>query len=384
MSSHSRLQPRDCFDYVPIPALGGIPTPIPDIPISAVLLALFVLGGALHIGTLAFNLRLPRRHKFPLSGAVGAFCVIRTVALALRIGWSRNQHCYDISAAATIFTSLGVFVLLIVNLLLVSRVVRALHPVFGWSKPALWGFRGVFGSLLVTLIMVLSWSVAMLVRKQDEDTREKGRTVLLVTGVYATVMALLPALVVAWAKMRRHRGMVFRAERFGTGPMWVKMAMIVVTSVLLAFGAGWRVAVSFFPMTPESQDKWFRSRAAFYCVNFGVELVMVYSYAILRFDQRFHVPDGASAPGHYSKDFELDFEGHEMDPMPNPSGDVGLADVSRGGAMAGATGDGATTGATGDGAPAGDSGHGSLQGGSGPKGLPLASTSALIQRGDGQ
>jgi hypothetical protein len=45
---------------------------------------------------------------------------------------------------------------------------------------------------------------------------------------------------------------------------------------------------------------WYLSRACFYVFNFTVEVCVVYMYALLRVDQRFHVPDGAKGPGSYS------------------------------------------------------------------------------------
>jgi hypothetical protein len=45
---------------------------------------------------------------------------------------------------------------------------------------------------------------------------------------------------------------------------------------------------------------WFHGKACYYCFNFVVEVMVVYIYTLSRFDTRFHVPDGSSAPGHYS------------------------------------------------------------------------------------
>jgi hypothetical protein len=39
--------------------------------------------------------------------------------------------------------------------------------------------------------------------------------------------------------------------------------------------------------------------------NFGVEILTVYLYAIMRVDRRFHIPDGARGPGSYERQQEL-------------------------------------------------------------------------------
>src|SRR5690606_29236052 len=68
---------------------------------------------------------------------------------------------------------------------------------------------------------------------------------------------------------------------------------------LLAFGAGFRVGVS-FNARPAGEPAWYHHKAAFYCINFVIELIVMYTYMLIRFDRRFHVPDGSHGPGHYS------------------------------------------------------------------------------------
>lgn len=51
---------------------------------------------------------------------------------------------------------------------------------------------------------------------------------------------------------------------------------------------------------PVNDPAWFQSKVCYYCFNYVIELVAVYTYAVSRFDCRFYVPDGSSAPGHYS------------------------------------------------------------------------------------
>ncbi|KAK4120081.1 hypothetical protein N657DRAFT_683895 [Parathielavia appendiculata] len=284
--------------HLPTQLIGGIPATNPDIPVSAVLLFFFVAAIAIHVLIFFRNNRPPRNQKFPLSLILGVFCFVRTVALSLRIAWACSPNNRGLIVAATALTSAGVLILFVVNFLLVGRVVRALHPGFGWSKYGLLGFRLLMGTLAGTVIMVVVCSVHSALTP-DEAAKRKERTVLLVAGVYITVLALLPALVAAVAKVLPNRGR-YPAENFGTGSMRAKLALLVFTSVLLAFGAGFRVVVN-FKAKPVGQAEWYHTRAVFYCINFVIELIVVYTYAISRFDQRFYVPRGVSAPEDHSR-----------------------------------------------------------------------------------
>ena len=40
-------------------------------------------------------------------------------------------------------------------------------------------------------------------------------------------------------------------------------------------------------------------RGWFYFMNFGIEILVVYMYAIMRVDLRFWIPNGAKGPGSY-------------------------------------------------------------------------------------
>jgi MFS family permease len=286
-------------------AIGGIPTWPVDGAISIALIPLFVLAAVAHFLCFFTNRRRPKRRsnpkpprKFIFSFITGIFCVVRIAALSLRIAWARNHTNARVALAATVFVAAGVLILYVVNLFLMGRVVRALHPAFGWSKCALWGFRILVATLVGMLVMVVTCSVHSMFTL-DVDARRKERDVLLFAGVYMTVLAFAPAVAVVLAKVVPNRG-EHPAENFGKGSMWVKMVLLVFTSVLLAFGAGFRAAVN-FEAKPLGQVEWYHHTAVFYCINFVIELIVVYTYAIFRFDQKFYVPDSASGPGDYSR-----------------------------------------------------------------------------------
>lgn len=114
----------------------------------------------------------------------------------------------------------------------------------------------------------------------------------------SAVLAFLPIPITLLSVLapRRRR----RPEKFGQGRYRTKISLLLFTALLLTFGACFRLAVNFAPARPLARPAWYDSKACFYCVNFLIEIVVVYTYAVTRFDRRFHVPNGSVAPGHYS------------------------------------------------------------------------------------
>lgn len=68
------------------PFLGGVPEPLPDVPITAVFLVLFALGAYVHISIYRANAK--RGHKFLLSDLIFDFCLVRIATCILRIIWA--------------------------------------------------------------------------------------------------------------------------------------------------------------------------------------------------------------------------------------------------------------------------------------------------------
>lgn len=239
--------------------------------------------------------------KFLCSLLVFGFCMARVAALALRLAWGaspRNRANVDLAIAAGVFVSAGILLLFIVNLALALRVLRALRPGVGWAPGARWLWRGLVASVLALLVMSVTCSVHSLFTL-DPAARARERDVLLFSGVYLAAVAFLPVVVLLVAVLLPRGAGGYEPEEFGTGRMSTKIGLLLSTSLLLALGAAFRAGINFVPR-PLAQPAWYHSKAAFYCFNFGVELVVVYAYAVARFDRRFYVPDGSSGPGDYS------------------------------------------------------------------------------------
>ncbi|KAK3395225.1 hypothetical protein B0H63DRAFT_65371 [Podospora didyma] len=293
-SSNPGQAPSSGPPYLPTTASpGGLPTPIPDDAVSGVLLLFFVCGAAFHMTTFQINRR--RGHKFIFSVLLFGFCMARIAALTMRIVWASYPTNVNVAIAANIFVAAGVLLLFIVNLLFTQRMVRAYHPNFGWNRTITMAFRFLIGSVIALLIMVIVATVHSFFTL-DPDARQKDRSVQLFAGTYLAVLAFLPIPILTIASLypRSHP-----IEKFGYGSFRTKMYLVLGTATILTLGAGFRIGVNFDPR-PINQPAWYHSKPAYYCFNYVIELIVVYSYGLAGFDRRFHIPDGASGPGHYS------------------------------------------------------------------------------------
>ncbi|KAB5572571.1 hypothetical protein GE09DRAFT_1170662 [Coniochaeta sp. 2T2.1] len=280
--------------YLPPTAqMGGQPNRALDIPICAFFLVLFVSMAATHMTI--FQINRKRDHKFLFSMLLFGFCMARIVALSSRIAWALHPRSFNIAIAAGIFTQAGVLLLFVVNLLFSQRILRAYHPRLGWHPAVKWTYVALLGIVISLLIMVITASVALFFTLSPAD-RERERVIQLFAGTFLALVAFLPLPVVAasWLAPRKTR-----VEKFGQGRFRTKVRLLLTTSTILTLGAGFRVGAG-FAAPPASRPAWFDSKACFYVFNFGLEFLVVFAYAVTRFDRRFHIPNGSYAPGHYA------------------------------------------------------------------------------------
>ncbi|KAL2260243.1 hypothetical protein VTK26DRAFT_5825 [Humicola hyalothermophila] len=306
MSSTGGFAPATHGPYPPTNAGSGLtPSPIPDIPVVSVLIPLFFIAGVTHLITFFINQRAhtpARPRKFLFSLLLMGFSITRIAALSLRLAWARDRFNVDLAIAAGVLTNAGVLLVFVVNLILAARVLQGCLPSVGWSRRAWWALRGGIGTVVAVLVMVVVCNVHTLFTL-DPVTRRREREVLLFAGVYMAVLAALPAvgMTVLFAVMGRGGGKRWEGvDMFGTGKMTTKMLMLTGTSLLLTIGAGFRCGVN-FAARPTDNPGWWHGKGPFYAFNFAIELIVTYTYIILRFDRRFCVPDGCSGPGDFTR-----------------------------------------------------------------------------------
>lgn len=242
-----------------------------------------------------------RGHKFVLSGLLFGFSMARIVANIMRIVWAYRPHNARIAIAANIFTNAGVLLLFIVNLILVLRVLRAYHPQIGWSKPVRFSFRGLYAAVGACLIMVII-SVVYGVYTLDAHIKSQLRDVQLTATVFLAVLSFLPLPILAFTLLLPRKQPL---DHFGSKSMRTKIILIAFTSTLLCLGASFRAGTAFF-LRPVNNPAWFHSKACYYCFNYTIEVIVIFTYALTRFDRRFHVPNGSSERATYALPEEFD------------------------------------------------------------------------------
>lgn len=263
-----------------------------DIPISSVIIALFITAAAANMTIFLRNKK--RMHKFILSGVTFGFCMTRIVANVMRIVWAEYPSNSRVVIAALIFANAGVILLFVINLIFTQRLLRAYHPKFGWSRPITYIFRFFYASIGLSLVMLII-AVVYIFYTLDAGIRGQLRDVQLTAITYLAILAFLPVPITVVSILVPHSGPL---DKFGQGRMRSKVRLLLFTSTLLAFGASFRAAVLYMPR-PATNPAWFHHKALYYCLNYVIELIVVATYTLARTDKRFHIPNGSSAPGHY-------------------------------------------------------------------------------------
>ncbi|CAI7634278.1 unnamed protein product [Penicillium glandicola] len=271
--------------YTPRTAsIGGRPTITLDVPICSIFLALFITGAACHM-TL-FRRNMARGHKFIPSGVTFGFCMSRILANIIRIAWACHPTNVRIAIAAQIFVAAGVLLLFILNLLYAQRMLRAVYPVLGWSRPLSWAFKALYALVVVTIIMVIT-CVIQSSYTLNMNTLRIDRDILLYGQTYFAIISFLPLPILLLV---------------GSGSWVVKVFIVGLVASLLCLGASFRAATSWMPPRLISDPAWYHSKACFYIFNFTIDISVVAIFFVARVDQRFWVPNGNSKVRHYRGD----------------------------------------------------------------------------------
>ncbi|KAF9739628.1 hypothetical protein PMIN01_02262 [Paraphaeosphaeria minitans] len=309
-------------------ALGGVPKKNIDIPVTAIFLCLYMLGAATHMTIFQYNKR--RGHKFLFNGMIfvlstaqqlrgqdqlvgstfipsippasyahllPGFCMARITTCTLRIASISLPTNIRLAIAAQIFVAAGILLIFIINLIWSQRILRAHHPL-GWHPSLRWVFNALYAVVVFTLAILIT-SVVQSFYTLRPRTRNIDRALQLYGATLFAVVAFLPIPIVALALVLS-RASKRKVETFGQGRHRTKMAVLMAGAALCCLGASYRAGVFWMRPVPHSQPEPARfHRGWFYFMNFGLEILVLYLYAIMRVDLRFHIPDGAKGPGSY-------------------------------------------------------------------------------------
>ncbi|KAF2853095.1 hypothetical protein T440DRAFT_505975 [Plenodomus tracheiphilus IPT5] len=290
-------------------ALGGAPKKSIDLPVTAVFLALFMIGAATHMTIFQLNRR--RGHKFLFNGALFGFCMSRIVTCILRIASVSLPHDIPLSIAATIFVAAGVLIIFVINLLWSQRILRSLHPHIGWHPSVSIAFKALYVLIFLTLAINITAVVQSFYTLRPR-TRKIDRSLQLYGTTFFACISSLPIFVVLFSVLFPRKG---THDRFGAGRLRTKIFVLLTGAFLATLGAWYRCGTLWVHPVPKSEPlPAYFHKALFYIMDFTLEITIVYFYAIMRVDLRFHIPNGAKGPGSYAKHPESTTGGDEEKP----------------------------------------------------------------------
>ncbi|KAI8307395.1 hypothetical protein K4K61_003589 [Colletotrichum sp. SAR11_59] len=131
---------------------------------------------------------------------------------------------------------------------------------------------------------------------EDQDRVDTALNVLKAGVSWIMLLAILPVVAVLFAAVIPGP----KPERFGVGDTHQKIAVLMIGAILLIAGHAVRLTSILNPEPPDSTDK-LLSKEVFYTTGFMLEILVVVFYAVIRIDLLFHVPNGSSQPGDYSR-----------------------------------------------------------------------------------
>lgn len=290
------LWTRSGGPYPPTTAgLGGSPDKIPDIPVCAVFLSLYIGFAVTNMAIFQINRR--RQHKFVLSAMLFGFCMSRIATTILRIAWATRQHNIRLAMAAQIFVNAGVLLLYIINLILAQRILRATQPRVGWHPILRMGCRVLYVLIAAALAIVIT-GVILSFYTLNTHIRTICRDLQLAAITYLFVISCLPSLHIAAAVLLPRSK---EAETFGEGSIASKLAVLAPTTCLAMFIAGFKCGTTWSPPRPIIHPAWYDSKACFYIFNFTFEILILCLFTFSRFDRRFFIPNGSKQPGDYTR-----------------------------------------------------------------------------------
>lgn len=267
--------------------LGLTPSTDVDVPVCCVFLVLYVLGAASHMTIFQLNNR--RGHKFIPSVVTFGFCMMRILTCSLRIGWAYKSTNVSLGIAAAIFSNAGVLGLFVLDLIFAQRCLRAAFPKIGWTKM-------VHNLFLVNYLLIPCTLVILIVTSVythytlDKSALQSCRDAILAATTYMALFSFLPlALTIIIAIVPKG----VDRENFGSGSFAAKLWIVGVTSFLLCLGAAFRLAVNYMPSRPVTDPYSFQGRACFYVFYFTLEILVVYTFLLVRFDKRLWIPNGS-------------------------------------------------------------------------------------------
>lgn len=282
--------------YAPrVAQVGGLPSVIPDIPVCAVLLAMYL--GFAFVNNKIFHQNRKRHHKFLPTLFIFGFCMARVGTLVLRIAWATREHNVRLGIAAGVFVNAGILIIYVLNLIFAQRILRAVQPKIGWH-PALSIVPKVFYAGIGAALAMVITSAVLGVYTLNPSTLKATRDIQLAAITFLLVFVTLPVLLLALAQFMPASE---SEEHFGQGSMMKKKLVVLAVSCLTMTIAGFKTGTAWMPARPVSHPAWYHSKACFYVFNFAFEIMVLTVLTVSQPHRIFHVPNGSKKPGDYTR-----------------------------------------------------------------------------------
>lgn len=221
--------------------------------------------------------------------------------LLLRIGSVCSPENNHLALTTSVFLNSGIAIIYVDNLLFTLRILRAQHPKFGWRKDVSRSFQAVCTIVVVTLF-ILAIAIIQSYYTLDTDIRQICRKMQLMGATIFFIAAALPLLITSIALLVPRTG---RLDKFGQGSWKSKIITLFIASSCLSIAAGYRMGTLWQdPVTRNVDMPAYLDRPGLYVALFCNELIVVFLYAYMRVDQRFHAANGASGPGDFRNNAE--------------------------------------------------------------------------------
>ncbi|KAI6864500.1 hypothetical protein D0864_07890 [Hortaea werneckii] len=292
--------------YLPtsVALIGGRPTVDVDVPILAILLLLY-LGGA--IGNASIFLRNRKRgHFFPMSMAMFGFCMSRIATCSVRIAWAAHPTNVNLAIAATIFAAVGILIVFVIVLLLAQRILRATHPKLGWSRTLSGSLKATYFGLFIAIVLVIAFTILNYFTL-DSNLRNIAIWIQRAGILYMLGFNLIGPVLVLLSLILPCPTEFTTPDNFGVkSSMLSKYVVLGVTMFFTLFIIGFRMGTAWAEARPASDPAWWERKAAYYVIEYGFEVVIVYWLLLARFDQMFWIPNKSHGPGDYSRKTALE------------------------------------------------------------------------------
>ncbi|KAK6001676.1 hypothetical protein QM012_002166 [Aureobasidium pullulans] len=265
-------------------ALGGVPTVTTDIPIDSVFIVLFALSAIGHMTIYQTNKK--RGHIFRVSLPLFGFSMARIISNVLRIAWATHETNIRLGIATTIFFNAGTLILYVVNIVFGQRLLGAACPRVTAHK----AFKAVFTCLYVLVGLSLAAVITSIV--QSFYTRNTyihmiDRDIQLTAITYLFVLSCIPYFLIISFLVAGRKAVPVKQ---GSGTWTSKVVVLLVGTSLCVLIAGFKCGTSWETPRPRTEPAWFDAKWAFYVFGFVPEILVSYTYIVMRVDKIFCAP----------------------------------------------------------------------------------------------